>query len=103
MYESESLDEFINPNDKTSSANKKHQPSTYIEPGLSLDLSVTLKKLTPEQQQICEMLCEENRSVLYISGQLKKSRRYISREIQRIRQVFEKEGLKEYLKKNKKF
>ena len=103
MYESESLDEYIDPDDSSPSANKKHQPSTSIEPGLGIDLAAVLKKLTPEQQQICAMLQYEDISILQISKRLKKNHNYVYREAQRIRKVFEAEGLKGYLEKNKKF
>jgi len=103
MYGSESLDEFINPDDNSSSANKKNQPSTFIEPGLGIDLATVFKKLTPERQQICAMLREEDISILQISKRLKKNHNYVYREVQRLRQIFEEEGLEGYLEKNKKF
>lgn len=98
IYESDSLDEYIDPDENSPSSNKKHQPFAFNDPAISIDVSLALKKLTPEQKRICAMLHDEGISLLHISRRMKKDRNYVYREVQRIRQVFERQGLKEYLK-----
>ena len=55
------------------------------------------QKLTPQQKKLCKLLGEEGLSVTEASKEMKKHRRHLYREIARIREVFEKEGLKDYL------
>jgi len=56
------------------------------------------QKLTPQQQKLCKLLGEDGLSISDASRQMDKHRMVIYREIARIRELFEKEGLKDYLK-----
>lgn len=97
-YQCQSLDEYINTDDSSAAARKKHEPSILANPSLSIDISNALQKLTSDQKAICRLLVEEGLSPLQVSQQLKKHHSHVYREIQRIRQFFEKEGLKDYLR-----
>jgi RNA polymerase sigma factor (sigma-70 family) len=63
---------------------------------LKTDLSYALEKLTPQQQKICALLTE-GRTIIEVSKSLKIHRSTIYDEKARIRKIFLKEGLKDYL------
>lgn len=101
IYESVSLDESLNDDENAPTLKDKipdtkdTSPHTNIE--LKIGLSKAYQKLTPQQKKLCELLGEEGLSVTEASKEMKKHRRHLYREIARIREVFEKEGLKDYL------
>jgi RNA polymerase sigma factor (sigma-70 family) len=53
-----------------------------------------LEKLSPEQREICRLM-EERFSVRKIAKILNRDRRFIDRQIERIRKLFKNEGLKD--------
>jgi len=64
---------------------------------LKVDLSKALRKLTSQQQRLCRLLGEGGLTVKEASECLKTSRSTIYDEIERIRKIFRKEGLEDYL------
>ena len=102
IYESVSLDQPLN-DDEDAPTLKDKIPDTSnipspIDTELKLELSKAYKMLTPQQQKLCRLLGEEGLTVAEASRRLNKHRMIIYREIVRIRELFEKEGLKDYLK-----
>jgi len=101
-----SLDEYLSEGDETHALideiNKgaiNGDPHDYIRNiQLKMDIAAVLQDLCPYQQELCRLLGEEGLSVNEVSGCLKKSRRAIYEEIQRIRTIFKKKGLRGYLK-----
>lgn len=74
---------------------------------LKMDLASALEKLTPRQKELCRLMLEEGLSVNEASKRFKTYRSEIYREVERIRRIFEREGLRAYLEggesgKNKK-
>ena len=70
-------------------------PSKQIE--LKLDISITLCRLTPHQRELCHLLGEGDLTVKEVSTRLKVPRSSIYDEIKRIRSIFRREHLDEYL------
>ena len=99
FYEAYSLDEYIDESEDSASATKKFDPSMFQDPALDIDLLGVLQKLTPEQKKICALLRDGNPSIHAVSKCLKKHHSYVYREVLRIRQVFESEGLRGYLER----
>ncbi len=97
FYEAHSLDEYIDETEDSSSATKKHEPFVLDDPAVHLDLLSVFKRLTPEQIEICVMLRDGNASIHSVSKCLKKHHSHIHREVIRIRQIFENEGLRKFL------
>ncbi|MFH1374778.1 MAG: sigma-70 family RNA polymerase sigma factor [bacterium] len=64
---------------------------------LKADLSKAFRKLTPQQERLCRLIGDSGLTVTEASECLKTPRSTIYDEIERIRTIFEKEGLKEYL------
>jgi len=65
---------------------------------LNLSLQKVFQKLSPEQQKLCKLLYEEGMNINEASKHFKMHRRTIYKEIDRIRKIFEKEGLRDYLR-----
>jgi RNA polymerase sigma-70 factor (ECF subfamily) len=61
-------------------------------------LSKAFSRLSIRQKELCRLLGEEGLSVSDASKRLSIPRRTLRDEIQRIREVFRKEGLEDYLK-----
>jgi len=72
-------------------------PEPVFENDSRIDLSKVLKKLTPEQRTICFLIGEKGFTVKEASQHLKTPRSTLYDEIKRIRKIFRKEGLEEYL------
>ncbi|MFH0926824.1 MAG: sigma-70 family RNA polymerase sigma factor [bacterium] len=70
--------------------------NSSIEIQLKIDLSNALHYLTPKQKKLCQLL--QDNSITEISDCLKTPRSTIYDEIKRIKNIFEKQGLEEYLK-----
>ena len=64
---------------------------------LRVDLAAALEKLTLRQKELCRLMLEEGLSVNEASKRFKTYRSEIYREVERIRRIFEREGLKGYL------
>ena len=70
----------------------------FLEIQLKIDLSKALQKLTPQQKSLCRLLGEKGLTVKEASEYLKTPRSTIYDELKRIRTIFMKEGLEDYLK-----
>jgi DNA-directed RNA polymerase specialized sigma24 family protein len=66
--------------------------------GLKIDIFQTVQKLTPKQKELCHLLGEEGLNIRQASKILQMPRSTIYEDIKRIRTVFEKDGLRDYLK-----
>jgi RNA polymerase sigma factor (sigma-70 family) len=64
---------------------------------LHLDIELVLMRLTPLQRDICNLLGQEY-AVKKIAEMLGKPRTTVRDEIKRIREIFSRKGLEEYLK-----
>ncbi len=73
-------------------------PNPFLEIQLKIDLSKALQKLTPTQKELCFLLGEKGLTVKEASDYLKTPRSTIYDELKRIRTIFMKEGLEDYLK-----
>lgn len=102
IYESVSLDQPLNDEEDSPTLKDKIPQSNdalpQINSELKIELSKAYQKLTLQQQELCKLLGEEGMSISEASRRLDKHRMIIYREIERIRELFEKEGLKDYLK-----
>jgi RNA polymerase sigma factor (sigma-70 family) len=65
---------------------------------LRIDLEKVLQKLSPKQKEICHLLGDEGFSVKEASNRTGMPRSTVYDEIERIRKIFLKEGLNEYLR-----
>ena len=72
-------------------------PDCSPEIFLRIDVSRVLQKLNPQQRRLCHLLGEGGLTVTEASECLKTPRSTIYDELKRIREIFEKEGLREYL------
>jgi len=102
IYESVSLDASLN-DDEDAPALKDQIPESndappQIKSDLRIELSKAYQKLTPQQKKLCKLLGEDGLSINEASKHFGKHRSNIYREVLRIREIFEKEGLKDYLK-----
>lgn len=73
-------------------------PNPFLEIQLKIDLSKALQKLTPQQKELCRLLGEKGLTVKEVSQYLKTPRSTLYDELKRIRTIFMKEGLEDYLK-----
>lgn len=64
---------------------------------LKVDLQKTTSQLTPVQRKLCRLLGEEGLNMYEASQELKTPRSTLYEEIKRIRAIFEKENLREWL------
>lgn len=70
---------------------------TEPESFLRIDLERAMEKLSPTQQQICQLLTE-GYPITHISKVLRRRRSDIYKELKKIREIFSDEGLEEYLR-----
>ena len=102
IYESISLDEPLNDDEDASTLKDKIAQSDDVLPQvkseLKIELSKVFQKLTPQQQKLCKLLGEEGLSINEACKYFTKHRSNVYRDVLRIRQIFEEEGLKDYLK-----
>ena len=95
-----SLDEPLrdgNDSDTLTDTIPETQPASILQIGLKIDLLRILEKLTPKQQELCHLLGPGGLSIKEASECLETPRSTIYDEIKRIRKIFSKEGLGEYL------
>ena len=102
IYESVSLDQPLN-DDEDAPALKDKIPDTSnipspVEIELKIGISKAYKKLTPHQKKLCKLLGEEGLNINEACKHFNKHRSNVYRDVIRIRQIFEEEGLKDYLK-----
>lgn len=72
-------------------------PSLRINAELKIDISKTFQKLTPRQRELCRLLSDEGMSIKEASEILKTPRTTLNEEVKRIRAIFQKAELCEYL------
>jgi RNA polymerase sigma-70 factor (ECF subfamily) len=63
-----------------------------------IDLSRVMALLTPAQQRLCQLLGEEGLSIKEAAERLRIPRGTLYEEIKRIRRIFDRQGLSNYLK-----
>jgi RNA polymerase sigma factor (sigma-70 family) len=73
------------------------QPAPYLKIELKIDLSKVLQKLSGKQQKLCHLLGPSGLSIKEASEYLNTPRTTIYDEIKRIRKIFVKGGLEEYI------
>ena len=73
------------------------RPSGYSQVSLRMDLTEALRKLTPKQRKLCHLLKDDGLNIKEVSQCLDTPRSTIYDELKRIRKIFLKEGLDEYL------
>ena len=102
IYESVSLDEPLNDDEDSPTLKDRIAESDNVLPQIKSELKTKLskayQKLTPQQKKLCRLLGEEGLTISEASRRLDKHRMIVYREITRIRELFEKEGLRDYLK-----
>ena len=79
------------------SRDENHTTSFQVHTQLKIDISRTFQKLTPKQQELCRLIGEEGLSIKEASKILQTPRGTIYEEIKRIKDIFQKENLHEYL------
>ncbi len=92
-YESVPFDETIAAEE--GKVGSEDRPS---EISLDSDIERVLAQLTPEQRAICRLIYEEGLTINEASKHFSMHRSNIYREVKKIREIFEKAGLKDYLK-----
>jgi len=102
IYESVSLDEPLNDDEDAPTLKDRiadrQDDLPQIKAELKIELSKTLQKLTPQQKKLCRLLGEEGLSINEACRHFGKHRSNVYRDVIRIREIFEKEGLRDYLK-----
>lgn len=102
IYESISLDSPLNDDEDKPTLKDKIAESDSVLPQikseLKIELSKAYQKLTPQQQKLCKLLGEEGLNINEACKHFGKHRSNVYRDVLRIRQIFEEEGLKDYLK-----
>ncbi|MBL8013166.1 MAG: sigma-70 family RNA polymerase sigma factor [Candidatus Omnitrophica bacterium] len=81
----------------TLSTDENYATNLRFHTELKIDISHTSQKLTPKQQELCQLLGEKGLSIKEASKILKTPRGTIYEEIKRIKAIFQKENLHEYL------
>ena len=72
-------------------------PEFCVQVDLKIDLPTVLDKLTLKQKELCHLLGEAGLNIKQVSDHLGTPRSTIYDEIERIRKIFQKEGLQKYL------
>lgn len=73
-------------------------PPPILQVELKIDLSNVLQRLDPHKRQLCNLIGKKGFGIKEASDQLGMPRSTIYDEIKRIRAIFLKEGLEEYLR-----
>jgi len=79
------------------SEDEDHASNLHITALLKIDIHRTIEKLTPQQRELCRLLGEEGLSVSEASELLKTPRSTLYEDIKRIKAIFQRENLHEYL------
>lgn len=77
---------------------KQDTKRIFLQRELKIIISKLSQGLTQQQRKLCELLSEDNPNITSIGQLLNIDRVTVYREIKRIRSIFEKEGLKDFLK-----
>lgn len=76
---------------------EEYTSNIRIHAELKIDISRAFQRLTQKQRELCRLLGEEGLSIKEASEVLKKPRGTVYGEIKRIKAIFQKEKLHEYL------
>ncbi|HOD12933.1 MAG TPA: sigma-70 family RNA polymerase sigma factor [Candidatus Omnitrophota bacterium] len=101
-FESISLNQPLSDEEDASSLldiladDQNHAIDLRVHAELSIDISNTIKSLTPRQRELCRLLKDEGLSVPEAGEVLSLHRSNVYREIERIKEVFQKKKLNEY-------
>lgn len=96
FYRHLSLEELPGRKEEKFLADKSGIDSLYSQ-GLPEAVRKTLEKLSIRQRELCSLLGEEGLSVREVSRHLNIPRATLQDEIKRIKDIFRKEGLEDYL------
>jgi RNA polymerase sigma factor (sigma-70 family) len=94
IHEAKSLDEPVG-DDETTLADLIADEKLLAGDAIRLDVEAVLLTMTPLQQEVCKLLAQEY-PVKRVAELLGKPRSTIRDEIQRIRDIFSRKGLKDY-------
>ena len=103
VHECFSLDERISDEEDSPtfldqlSEDEKHSSNLHISAELKIDIFRTIEKLTLQQRELCRLLGEEGLSISEASEVLKTPRGTLYDDIKRIKAIFQKENLLDYL------
>lgn len=78
-------------------ADEEYFSNLRLSAELKIDLSRTYRRLSPKQQELCRLLGQEGLSIKEASEILKTPRGTLYEDIKRIKAIFQKENLHEYL------
>ena len=102
IYESVSLDQPLDDEEGAPTLKDKipdtKNTSPLINSELKKELSKAYEKLTPRQQKLYKLLAEDGLSINAACKHFNNHRSIVYREVIKIREVFEKEGLRDYLR-----
>ena len=79
------------------SADENHTSELHVKAELKIDISKTIQKLTPKQQELCRLLGDEGLNINQASKIMQIPRGTLYEDIKRIRSIFQQDGLHEYL------
>lgn len=98
LYEAIPLDEAIKTDeDKAPFVIHDHPSKSITKTELTAKIQKAFDKLTPRQRELCRLLYEEGLNVNEASKYFNLHRRTVYKEVLRIREIFEEEGLRDYL------
>ncbi|MFA4905065.1 MAG: sigma-70 family RNA polymerase sigma factor [Candidatus Margulisiibacteriota bacterium] len=101
--ESVSLDERISDEEDSPtfldrlSEDENLTSNLHVSAELKIDITRAIQKLTPKQQELCRLLGEEGMSMSEASEALKTPRGTLYEDVKRIKAIFEKAKLHDYL------
>lgn len=100
-HESSSIDQPLNDDEESSSlldVLASDDPDFRFQTELKISIEETFSELTENQRMLCQYLSDGCTNMSELASTLGVGRATVYREIERIRAVFEKQGLKEFLK-----
>ncbi|MCK9554991.1 sigma-70 family RNA polymerase sigma factor [bacterium] len=99
LHESYSLDHLSGDEDSESEVDGLFADTdTVIQTDLKITLTETYSQLTADQQRLCALMRDGYSNITELSEIMGIGRATVYREKERIKNVFEKEGLKDFLK-----
>lgn len=100
FFQAISLDQFLEDNSDSPflAHPTQRSPADEIDlVDLKSKIDQAVRKLSPQQRRVYSALCDGELTITQISVRLKVHRATVHNEINRIREVFENEGLRKYL------
>ncbi len=98
IYETVSLNSPISDDKNAPSFEEQIPANNHESLKLKTVLSIAIDKLTPQQKELCRLLRVEGMNIYEASKHLKAHHSKVYREVKRIREIFEKQGLRQFLK-----